>query len=55
MIPAAFFYLRVRRNTDRGIGKWVLQLRGGSDLTLIGWIQSVALIAESIGVRSVTQ
>jgi glycosyltransferase involved in cell wall biosynthesis len=33
--PAGQFYLRVRdRFGLRGIGKWVLQLRGGSDLTL---------------------
>jgi Glycosyl transferases group 1 len=33
--PAAFFYYRVRHGHDvAGIGKWVLQLRGGSDLTL---------------------
>lgn len=33
--PAGFFYHRVRRRFDLfGIGSWVLQLRGGSDLTL---------------------
>jgi hypothetical protein len=33
--PAGHFYLRVRdRFGLKGIGKWVLQLRGGSDLTL---------------------
>ncbi|MBC8492644.1 MAG: glycosyltransferase family 4 protein [Chloroflexi bacterium] len=33
--PAGYFYLRVRNRFGlTGIGKWVLQLRGGSDLTL---------------------
>lgn len=33
--PAGQFYLRVRNRFGlQGIGKWVLQLRGGSDLTL---------------------
>jgi len=33
--PAAYFYFRVRNRFELiGIGKWVLQLRGGSDLTL---------------------
>lgn len=35
LIPSSFFYLRVRRKYGlTGIGKWVMQLRGGSDLTL---------------------
>src|SRR5207247_1734615 len=35
LIPASFYYLRVRRKYGlTGIGKWVMQLRGGSDLTL---------------------
>lgn len=33
--PAGQFYLRVRNRFGlKGIGKWVMQLRGGSDLTL---------------------
>ena len=33
--PASFFYFDARRKFHfEGIGKWVLQLRGGSDLTL---------------------
>jgi len=33
--PAGFFFLRARSRFDlAGLGKWVLQLRGGSDLTL---------------------
>jgi len=33
--PAGFFYLRARERFGlAGIGRWVLQLRGGSDLTL---------------------
>lgn len=35
LIPASFFYFRVRQRYElRTFGKWVLQLRGGSDLTL---------------------
>ncbi|HMF56808.1 MAG TPA: glycosyltransferase family 4 protein [Pyrinomonadaceae bacterium] len=35
LLPASFIYFRVRdKYRLRGIGKWVLQLRGGSDLTL---------------------
>jgi hypothetical protein len=33
--PAGYFYFRTRKRFNLGgIGKWVLQLRGGSDLTL---------------------
>jgi hypothetical protein len=33
--PAGYFYFRARKRFNLGgIGKWVLQLRGGSDLTL---------------------
>lgn len=33
--PSAYFYFDVRKRYDLGgVGKWVLQLRGGSDLTL---------------------
>jgi glycosyltransferase involved in cell wall biosynthesis len=35
LVPASFFYFGVRRKYGlAGMGKWVLQLRGGSDLTL---------------------
>ena len=35
MDPAGYFYFNARKRYDLGgVGKWVLQLRGGSDLTL---------------------
>jgi len=50
LIPASFFYLRVRRRYElKGFGKWVLQLRGGSDLTLNRFNPELApRIAEAI-------
>jgi len=41
--PAGFFYLRARERFDlAGIGRWVLQLRGGSDLALSRFDPAVA-------------
>lgn len=48
--PASFFYMRARKQFDLGgIGRWIIQARGGPDLTLLPFAPATkALIQECL-------